>query len=323
MEDIPTIVVLDGFTLNPGDLSWDGLEALGDCAIYDRTPPELTVERAAGAEIVLTNKTLLDRAVIGALPDLRYIGVMATGFNVVDLDAAAERDIPVTNVPEYATNSVVQLVFGLLIELAHRQAHHSRTVHDGRWVTSPDFSYWDGSLVEIAGGTMGIVGYGRIGRAVARVARAFGMKVLVHDVASIEDHAVKPVSLEDLLKTSDVVSLHCPLTPQTSELINRDSLALMKSSAFLINTGRGPLVNEGDLADALNGGRIAGAGLDVLSTEPPKADNPLLQAKNCIITPHIAWATFDARSRLMETVVANAASFLAGSPVNIVNGVDA
>jgi len=322
MDETPTIVVLDGHTLNPGDLSWKGLESLGSCLVYDRTPPELTVDRAQDADIVLTNKTVLDGDVIGRLPALRCIGVMATGYNVVDLDAAAGRNIPVTNVPEYATRSVVQLVFGLLIELAHRAAYHGGTVREGRWAASEDFCYWDGPLVELHGRTMGILGYGRIGRAVAEVARAFGMNVLVADIRPVDEPDLRLVAVDALFSESDVVSLHCPLTPETEGVVNADSLSLMKSSAFLLNTGRGPLVVEADLAHALNTGGIAGAGLDVLSTEPPMPDNPLLSAKNCLITPHIAWATLSARKRLMETVVGNVAAFLRGEPENVVNGVE-
>jgi len=314
------IVVLDGYTMNPGDLSWKDLESLGECTVYERTPPEKVLERAAGAEIVLTNKVVLDGAVMARLPALKYIGVLATGYNVVDTAAARERGIVVTNVPAYATRSVAQLVFALVLELAHRVGHHARTVREGRWTASKDFAYWDWPLVELEGLVMGIVGFGRTGRAVADLARAFGMRVLVHTRSpKPPQKGVRFVDLESLLRESDVVSLHCPLTPETEGLVNAKRLALMKPTAFLINTSRGPVVNERDLAEALSAGRIAGAGLDVLSTEPPKADNPLLGAKNCFLTPHFAWATRAARERLMKTVVENVRAFLAGRPQNVVN----
>ena len=316
------IVVLDGFTLNPGDLSWNGLHSLGDCDMYDRTKPQDTIARAGGAEIILTNKTVIDRSVISALPAMQYIGVTATGYNVVDLDSARERGIPVTNVPAYATPSVAQMVFALLLELTMHVAHHSDGVRSGRWTASPDFCYWDFPLTELDGLTMGIIGYGSIGRAVARIARSFGMRVLVCDNRSLpEESGVSFVDLDCLFRESDVVSLHCPLTSDTEGIINADHLALMKKSAYLINTGRGPLVVESDLADALNSGRIAGAGIDVLRVEPPPTDNPLIGAKNCIITPHIAWASQASRSRLMDVVVDNIRSFLQGRGKNVVNGV--
>jgi glycerate dehydrogenase len=314
------IVVLDGYTMNPGDLSWKGLESLGECAVYERTPPERVVERAAGAEVVLTNKVVLDGAVMARLPDLKYIGVLATGYNVVDTAAARERGIVVTNVPAYSTRSVAQLVMALVLELAHHVGHHARTVREGRWTASKDFAYWDHPLVELEGLVMGIVGFGQTGRAVADMARAFGMRVLVHTRTPTAGPGVEFVDLATLLRRSDVVSLHCPLTPETEGLVNAKRLATMKPTAFLINTSRGPVVNERDLAEALGAGRIAGAGLDVLSTEPPKADNPLLAAKNCFITPHFAWATRAARERLMKTVVENVRGFLAGRPQNVVNG---
>jgi len=315
------IVVLDGFTLNPGDLSWDELRALGECAIYDRTPPDEVVQRAAEAEIVLTNKTLLQRAQIEALPRLRYIGVLATGYNIVDVAAARAGNIPVTNVPTYGTKSVAQMTFALLLELAQHVSHHAATVREGRWTASPDFCYWDFPLIELDGLVMGIVGFGRIGRAVAELARAFGMNVLAHDQMqpAYVPAQVRLVGLEQLFRESDVVTLHCPLTPETRHLINADRIAWMKSSAFLLNTSRGPLVDDAALADALNSGRIAGAALDVLSVEPPPSTNPLLQAGNCLITPHIAWATRAARARLMSAVVANIRSFLEGRAQNVVN----
>jgi len=315
------IVVLDGYTLNPGDLSWDGLRALGECAVYDRTPPEQVVERARGAEAVLTNKVIIDREKIAQLPEMRYIGVLATGYNIVDTAAARERGIPVTNVPEYGTRSVAQMTFALLLELAQHVGHHAQTVREGRWTKSPDFCYWDYPLVELAGKTMGIVGIGRIGRATAELALAFGMKVLAHDVNTPANLPadIRMTDLETLLRESDVVSLHCPLTAENQGLIDRERLALMKPTAFLINTSRGPLIVARDLADALNADRLAGAGVDVLPVEPPPADNPLFTAKNCLVTPHIAWATGAARARLMDTVVENLRAFLAGKSQNVVN----
>jgi len=313
------IVVLDGYTLNPGDLNWDDLAALGDCTVYDRTPPEESAERAAGADIVLTNKVVLDRARLETLPDLRYIGVLATGYNVVDVPAARERGIVVTNVPDYATPAVAQAVFAHLLALTHRVAHHAQTVRAGRWSEGPDFCYWDFPLVELDGLVMGIVGLGRIGSAVADRARAFGMKVLAcTEPPQGPREGIRFVGLDRLLAESDVVSLHCPLTPETEGLLSAERLARMKPSALLINTGRGPLLDEPALADALNAGRLAGAGLDVLAVEPPPPDHPLLTARNCFITPHYAWATRAARERLMTTVVENVQAFLAGRPQNVV-----
>ena len=314
------IVVLDGHTLNPGDLSWDELRALGDCQIHDRTPPEEVVRRAADAEIILTNKTPVTRESIFALPKLRYIGVLATGYNIVDVAAAHERNIPVTNVPTYGTRSVAQHTFALLLELTQHVGHHAQTVCDGGWSKSPDFCYWDYPLIELDGLTMGIVGFGRIGRSAAALALAFGMKVLVNSTVPKQvPPGIQFVDLETLFRQSDVVSLHCPLTPQTRSLVNKERLAWLKPAAFLLNTSRGPLIDETALAEALNSGRLAGAGLDVLSIEPPPASNPLLRAKSCLITPHIAWATRAARARLMQTAVANIRAFLEGKPHNVVN----
>jgi glycerate dehydrogenase len=295
------IVVLDGYAINPGDLSWD---ALGPATIYDRTPPELVVERARDAEIILTNKCVVTGHDICQLPKCCYIGVMATGYNVVDLAAALQRGIVVTNVPGYSTRSVAQHTFALLLELCHRVGHHAATIQE--WTRAPDYCYWDFPQIELAGLTMGIIGHGQIGREVDKLARAFGMDVLVH----------RGVELERVFRECDVVSLHCPLTPATQGLVNAPRLALMKPTAFLINTARGGLVVEKDLAEALEAGRIAGAGLDVLSAEPPRPDNPLLTAKNCIITPHIAWSTRAARERLLQAVVKNIGAFLAGTPQN-------
>ena len=315
------IVVLDGYTLNPGDLNWEPLLDLSDdCQLYERTAAAETVERARDAEIVLTNKVVLDRATLAQLPRLKYVGVLATGVNVIDLDAARERGIIVTNVPAYSTASVVQLTFALLLELTNRVGHHSASVRSGNWVRSRDFSYWDFPLVELAGLRMGLVGFGAIAQGVARVAQALGMDVIAtrRGQGADEVPGVRRVDLETLFRESDVLSLHCPLTPETRGLVNAARLALMKPTACVINTSRGPVVNEADLAAALNAGRIAGAGLDVLSTEPPAADNPLLSAKHCFITPHIAWATRSARARLLEVVVANIRAFLDGKPQNVV-----
>ena len=310
------IIILDGFTANPGDISWAAIEALGNCKIYDRTGEADVVARAADADIVLTNKTLITQKSLAALPRLRYIGVLATGYNTVDVQAAQQRGILVCNVPEYSTPNVTQAVFALLLELTNRTGHHSQTVHEGRWSASPDFCYWDGELVELAGRTLGIVGYGRIGKAVAAVGSAFGMQILAHRRTASDDPQF--VSLDRLLSESDVVSLHCPLVPDTKELINAAKLAQMKPSAFLINTARGALIHEPDLAAALNTERIAGAGLDVLSVEPPLASNPLLSARNCVLTPHIAWATRNARLRLLEVTAANIRGYLLNRPQNVI-----
>ena len=315
------IVVLDGYTLNPGDLSWNALQQLGSCIIHDRTPPEQVVERARNAEVVLTNKALLPRDAIAALPKLKYIGVLATGYNVVDIAAAKERGIPVANIPDYGTHSVAQFTFALLLELAHHVGHHAQTVRDGRWVRSADFCYWDSPLIELHGLTFGVIGFGKIGRATAKLADAFGMKVLVHNRSRPTDLPAhyEFVSLDELLTRSDVVSLHCPLTPENKQFINAERLARMKPTAFLLNTSRGPLLDESAVAQALNSGKIAGAAVDVVSVEPPKTDNPLLTAKNCLVTPHLAWATRAARARLMDIAVENIRAFIAGQPRNVVN----
>jgi glycerate dehydrogenase len=313
------IVVLDGYTLNPGDLDWEGLKALGPCSIHDRTARAEVLSRAANHPLVLTNKVVLSRKHLAALPELRYIGVLATGTNVVDLAAARERNVVVTNVPDYSTDSVAQLTFALLLELALRTGDHAASVRRGDWNRCADFSYALQPLQELAGRTMGLVGYGRIGQAVAQIARAFGMNVIVHTRRPAVNAEVRFVDLDALFRNSDVVSLHCPLTPDTQGLVNEQRLALMKPTAYLLNTGRGPLVEEAALARALNEGRVAGAGLDVLSTEPPPADNPLLSARNCLITPHLGWASVAARRRLMGIVVENVRAFLAGRPQNVVN----
>lgn len=318
------IVILDGYALNPGDLSWEGLGGLGNYRVYDRTTPEQTLARARDAEIVLTNKTVLDRQTIAQLPQLRYIGVLATGYNVVDCEAAAERGVVVTNVPAYSTASVAQMVFALLLEMTQQVGHHAARVREGGWSESPDFCFWERHLVELEGLTLGVVGFGAIGRKVAQIAAAFGMEVLV-STAHPERHADRPESaavrfaeLDELFAESDVVSLHCPLTPETEKLVDARRLARMKPTAYLINTGRGALVVEAALAAALDGGHLAGAGLDVLCSEPPAADNPLAAAENAFITPHVAWATTAARRRLMATAVLNVRAFLDGEPMNVV-----
>ncbi|MFA6540902.1 MAG: D-2-hydroxyacid dehydrogenase [Bacteroidota bacterium] len=314
------IVVLDGFTLNPGDLQWNELQSLGKCTVHDRTLPGEIIERAKDAEIVLTNKVVLSREIIARLPNLKYIGVLATGYNVVDTAAAKEKNIVVTNVPAYSTISVAQTAFSLLLELTHHAGHHSDAVRNGKWNRSKDFTFRDFPLVELAEKKFGIIGFGNIGRAAARIASAFGMTVLVSTRTKKTDgEPVRFVDTETLFSESDVLSLHCPLTDETKHLVNRNTLALMKRTAFLINTSRGGLIDEPALAAALNAGTIAGAGLDVLSSEPPASDNPLLSATNCIITPHIAWASFEARKRLMAVAAGNVRSFIDGRPVNVVN----
>ena len=316
----PRIVVLDGHTLNPGDLDWHAIAALGELTVHPRSDDAEIVARAAGAEILLTNKTQITGQTIAALPALRFIGVLATGTNVVDTAAAKARGIPVCNVPGYGTASVAQHVFALLLELTQRTGHHAQTVSEGRWSACPDFCYWDFPLVELAGRTLGIIGYGSIGEAVARIGLAFGMKIIASARRPRSAEGVEFVSTEEIFRRADVVTLHCPLTDETRGIVNAARIATMKPGAFLINTGRGPLIVEQDLADALNAGRLAGAALDVLSAEPPAPDNPLFSAKNCIITPHIAWATHSSRARLMDVVVENVRAFLAGHPQNVVNG---
>lgn len=312
------IVVLDGYTLNPGDLSWEGLIELGDTIIYDHTPAELILERASGAEIVLTNKTPLTKEIIDALPDMKYIGVLATGYNVVDVAEAKEKGIVVCNIPAYGTASVSQMAFALLLELCQHVQNHCNAVKEGVWSNNRDFCFWNYPLVELAGKTMGIIGFGRIGQQTAKIADAFGMHV-IYNSHTKRENGFQYVELDELFATSDVISLHCPLFPSTQGIINQDSLKKMKSSAFLINTSRGPLIVEKDLADALNNGIIAGAALDVLSVEPPTADNPLLTARNCLITPHISWATKEARVRLMDIAIDNVRAWKIGNAMNVVN----
>lgn len=312
------ITILDGYGMNPGDMSWAPLEELGDLTVYDRTAPEQVVERAAGSEALLTNKTVLTAETLRALPQLRYVGVLATGYNVVDIDAAREFGIVVTNIPAYSTDSVVQMVFAHLLAITNRVEHYTDENRRGRWSTNPDFCYWDTPLHEFSGKTFGIVGLGNIGMAVSRVARAFGMKVKAYTSKRIEDlpDVVSKADLDELFETSDVVSLHCPLTDSTRHLVNAERLAMMKPSAILINTGRGPLVDEKALAEALESGRIHAAGLDVLSSEPPAADNPLLTARNCFITPHLGWATREARERLLSIAADNLRGFITGDVRN-------
>ncbi|HEY5672137.1 MAG TPA: D-2-hydroxyacid dehydrogenase [Malonomonas sp.] len=313
------IVVLDGHTLNPGDLDWSALEDLGSCSIFARTAAKQIAERAAGAEIVLTNKAPLDAETIAKLPELKYIGVLATGVNIVDLQAAAERGIVVSNVPGYSTASVCQMVFALLLEMTQQVGHHAQLVRDGKWSSCVDFSFHDRPLLELAGKTIGVVGYGQIGRQIAQVALAFGMRVLV-STANPEkykdDKGVSFVDIDGLFSESDVISLNCPLTDKTQELVNTARLARVKTGALLINTGRGQLIDEAAVAEALEAGYLGGFAADVLSAEPPPEDNPLLTAPNCFITPHIAWATFEARQRLLDTVIANVKAFQAGAPQN-------
>lgn len=311
------IVVLDGHTENPGDLSWAELKKLGELTVYDFSEPTEAAERMADAEIVLTNKTVITREMIESHPHLRMIGVLATGFNVVDTVAATERHIPVCNVPSYATDAVAQYTFALLLELCHRVGAHNHAVQEGRWTQGREFCFWDYPQIELSGKTMGLIGYGRIGKAVERIARAFGMTVL-HTTPSGREGSV---SLDEVLRQSDVISLHCPLTKENRHLISHETIAKMKPGVLLINTGRGPLVDEAALREALPNGPVAGAAVDVTEQEPIPADSPLLGLDNCLITPHIAWAAKEARQRLMNTVVENVRAFLQGSPVNVVNGV--
>ena len=316
------IVVLDGYTLNPGDISWEGIEKLGDVTIYDRTPVDKVIERAAGAEVIFTNKTPVNEEAINELTSLKFIGVLATGYNIVNTEAAKAKGVIVSNVPGYGTNSVVQMTIALLLELCLRVQRHSDAVMEGKWARSSDWCFWDYPLVELSGKTMGIIGFGRIGRQVGDVATAFGMNIVGnsrHWTDQSQRKNFRWAEVPELLAQSDVVSIHCPLFPETKGLINKESLMTMKKTAFLLNTSRGPIVVDEDLAEALNSEVIAGAGIDVLSVEPPSADNPLFKAKNCIITPHISWATKEARIRLMDITVSNLTAFINGNPVNVVN----
>lgn len=315
------IVILDGYTENPGDLSWEGFEKLGELTVYDRTPADKIVERIGDADAVIINKTPISRETIAACPNMKYIGVLATGYNVVDIEAAKERNIPVCNIPTYGTDAVGQFAIALLLEICHHVAHHDQAVHEGRWENNDDWCFWDYPLIELANKTMGIIGFGRIGQSTGRIAKALGMKVVAFDEypndsgRAIADY----VSLDELLAQSDVISLHCPLFPSTQGIINKDNIAKMKDGVIILNNSRGPLVVEQDLADALNSGKVYAAGLDVVSTEPIKGDNPLLKAKNCIITPHISWAPKESRQRLMDIAVEDLQKFIDGSPINVVN----
>lgn len=312
------IVVLDGYGLNPGDLSWDAMKELGDLTVYDRTSPCELLQRAAEADVLITNKTVITKDDLQKLPAVKYIGVLATGYNIVDIEAAKERGIVVTNIPAYSTKSVAQMVFAHILNITQRVGHYAHANKNGRWDQNPDFCYWDTNLIELDGKSIGIIGLGNTGYATSQIALSFGMKVYAYT----SKHqfqlpvGIHKLELDELFKTCDIISLHCPLTPSTKEIVNKERLALMKPTAIIINTGRGPLINEQDLADALNEGKIAAAGVDVLSTEPPKADNPLFKAKNCFITPHIAWATKEARVRLMDIAVNNLKSFKQGKVIN-------
>ena len=319
------IVVLDGYTENPGDLSWEGLAQFGQLRVYDRTGSEEEVIRRIGdAEVVFVNKVPISRRVLDACPNIRFISVLATGYNVIDVKAAAEKGIPVSNVPAYGTAAVAQFAMALLLEVCHHVAHHSEAVHQGRWASNPDWCFWDYPLIELAGKTMGIIGFGRIGQATGRIARAMGMEVLAYS-RSVREEAkalAEYVDLDSLLARSDVIVLHCPLFPETEGIINKANIAKMKDGVIIINNSRGQLVVEQDLAEALNSGKVLAAGLDVVSTEPIRPDNPLLGAKNCLITPHISWAPRESRQRIMDASVENLRAFLAGKPVNVVNGVE-
>lgn len=318
------LVVLDGYTENPGDLSWEGLKEFGELTVYDRTSyveSPLIAERISNAEIVITNKTPISRTTIDKCPNIRLIAVLATGYNVVDYNYAAEKGIPVVNVPTYGTASVSQFSIALLLEICHHIGHHDKTVHEGKWAENADWCYWDYPLIELEGKTMGIIGFGRIGQAEGRIAKALGMNVIAYDLYPNESGRVIAdyVTLDELFANSDVISLHCNLTPENTEMINRNNIAKMKDRVILLNNARGQLVNEADLADALASRKVAAAGLDVVSTEPIKADNPLLSVPNCIITPHISWAPKESRSRIMDSTVENIRAFLAGKPVHVIN----
>ena len=316
------IVILDGKGINPGDLSWDCLRTCGDLTVYDKTPTDNeTIERLQGADIAITNKTPINGAILDACPTVKLICVLATGYNVIDCDAAAQRNIPVCNVPDYGTSAVAQFTFALLLEVCHQIGHHDRLVHQGVWTKCPSFCFWDTPQLELAGKTLGIVGFGRIGQAVAKIASALGMKVLAHsrtEKPGFED-LCSFVSLEELLKASDVVTLHCPLTVQTQRLINKETISLMKDGAILLNTSRGAVLDEADVAEALTTGKLKAAAVDVACVEPIPADSPLLTAPNCIITPHMAWSPADSRQRILDCTVRSINAFVAGTPINTVN----
>ncbi len=312
------ITVLDGYTTNPGDLSWDWLEICGDCTVYDRTPSELIEERVKDCDIIITNKTPLRRDLLQTLPCLKYIGLLSTGYNIVDWDYCKEKGIPVCNIPSYSTQAVAQLVFSLILELTNSVAIHSSSVHDGEWAACKDFCYWKTPLTELSGKTLGIIGFGKIGKAVAKIGTAFGMNILASTNHPSPYENVEFCDKDELLSRSDFVSVHCPLTPETEGMANAEFFSKMKQNSVFINTSRGQVVDEYALADALKSGKIAGAGLDVLCVEPPKADNPLFGIENCFITPHIAWAGFETRERLMQICRKNLEAFLNGSPINVV-----
>lgn len=316
------IVVLDGYTLNPGDLTWERMEKHGETVVYDRTPADKTIERIGDAEIVYTNKTVLDKAVFDACPNIKFVGVLATGYNIVDVDYAKSKGIPVCNIPTYGTTAVSQFAMALLLEVCHHIGEHSAAVKKGDWTNCPDWCFWNYPLIELAGKTMGVIGFGRIGQATAKLAQTFGMNILAYDSfknPALESETCKYVELDELLANSDVITLHCPLFPSTQGIINKDNIAKMKDGVIIINDSRGPLIVEEDLRDALNSGKVAAAACDVVSTEPIMMDNPLLQAKNMIITPHIAWAPKESRARLMNIAADNLDAFLAGEPINVVN----
>lgn len=315
------IVVLDGYTLNPGDISWSGLEALGEVTVYDRTEEKDVVARIGDADAVYTNKTPITRETLDACGNVKFIGVLATGYNIVDIAAAKEKGIPVSNIPTYGTDAVGQFAIALLLEICHHIGHHSQAVHEGKWTSNPDWCFWDYPLIELAGKTMGIIGFGRIGQSTGRIAKALGMRVIAND--AFESEAGKAIAeyvdRETLFKEADVIALHCPLFPETEGIINKDNIAKMKDGVIILNNSRGPLIVEQDLADALESGKVYAAGLDVVSTEPIKEDNVLLNAKNCFITPHISWAPKESRQRLMDIAVANLKAFQEGNPQNVVN----
>lgn len=315
------IVILDGYTENPGDLSWAPLEQFGEVTVYDRTAENQIAQRIADAEIVITNKTPISAATLECCPNVQLVAVLATGFNVIDCEAAKERNIPVCNVPAYGTYAVAQFAIAMLLEICHHIAHHSQGVHERKWTACPDFCYWDTPLIALEGKTMGIIGFGRIGQQTGRIAKAMGMRVLAFNRSQCPEgrEIGEYVTLDELLAASDVIALHCPMTPQTAGIICKENIAKMKDGVILLNNSRGQLVVEQDLADALNSGKVYAAGLDVVSTEPIRPDNPLLAAPNCIITPHISWAAKECRQRILDTTVDNIAAFLNGNPINIVN----
>jgi glycerate dehydrogenase len=320
ISDTMKIVILDGYSLNPGDLSWEGFTALGECSVFDRTSEQKILERTKDAEVLITNKTPITRSIIYACPCLKYIGVLATGYNIVDIVAAKERNIVVTNIPTYGTAAVSQFAIALILEICHHIGHHDKAVHEGRWEKNDDWCFWDYPLIELSGKTLGIIGLGRIGQSTAKIAKAMGMNVIAHDEFQSEDGkmAASYVSLDTLFSESDVIALHCPLFPSTRGIINKNNIAKMKDGVIIINNARGPLIVEQDLADALNSGKVYAAGLDVVSSEPISVDSPLLKAQNCIITPHISWAPRESRRRLLGIAVQNLENFIRGKPANVI-----